>query len=55
MSNKGQKMLGRFFRLTLTRFSKAPSEDTYVFLVTCEDRLCNLDLVETHGINYTTI
>lgn len=49
-----QRMLGRFFLLTLPRFVGASSKDAFVFLIVCEDRLPNLGLVKTHGINYIT-
>lgn len=49
-----QKMLGRFLRLAPPRFSGALEEEAYEFLVTYEDRLHSLGLVETRGVDYTT-
>lgn len=46
-------MLGRFLRLALSRFSDASSKDAYGFLISFEDRLYNLGLVEPHGVDYT--
>ena len=54
MSVEEQKMLGRFLKLSLPRFFGSPCEDTYKFLITCEDRLLNLGLVETCDVDYTT-
>lgn len=46
--------MGRFIRLGPPRFSGAPGEDAYEFLVSCQERLHNLGLVESHGVDYTT-
>lgn len=39
--------------MTPPRFFGAPGEDTFEFLTSCEDRLCDLVLVETRGVDYT--
>lgn len=39
MSVEEQNILGRFLRLTPSRFVGDLSEDTFEFLITCEDRL----------------
>lgn len=44
-------MLGRFLRLDLPKFSSAPSDNEYVFLLACEDRHYNLGFVETRGMD----
>lgn len=49
-----QMILGRFLKLNLPRFFGAPSGDAYKFIVSYEDRLYNLGLVETHDVYYTT-
>lgn len=46
-------MLGRFLKLTLSRFSKALGQDAYEFLVFSEDKLSNMGLVDTHYFNNT--
>ncbi|XP_055824820.1 uncharacterized protein LOC129893335 [Solanum dulcamara] len=54
MTMEEQKMLVRFIRFGLPRFSGVASEDAHVFLISCQKRLHNLGLVESHGIDYTT-
>lgn len=45
--------MGRLLRLTLPRFFVASGEDSYEFLVACEDWIHSLGLVETHWVDYT--
>lgn len=47
------KMLGGFLRMTIPRFSKVASENSFVFLTAFKDRLHNFFLVETRDIYYT--
>lgn len=54
MSFEEQKMFGRFLSLTLPRFKGIKHEDSVEFLIACEERLYNLCLVESHGVEYTT-
>lgn len=54
MSSVEEKILGRLLRLALPRFSSSPREDAYEFRISCEDRIYNLGLVKTFGIDYTT-
>lgn len=49
-----KKMLGRFLRLAPSRFSRATGEDAHDFISSCEERLHNLGLLESHGLDYTT-
>lgn len=46
-------MLGRFFRFALPRFSGAPSEDDYEFLIFWKDRLHNLCIIKTREVDCT--
>lgn len=46
-----QKILGRFLKLTLTRFSGAQSKDTCVFLIAYEDILHNFSLTNICAID----
>lgn len=46
MFSEKQKILGRFFILTLNSFIGASSKDTYQFLVSCEDKLYNFGLAD---------
>lgn len=48
------KMLGKFLRLPMPRFSSIPSEDACKFFIAYLDRLQNLGLVKTYGVDYTT-
>lgn len=50
MSIKEQKMLGKFLRLTSSRFSRAPGKDEFKFLAACEDLLHNLGLLRLVGL-----
>lgn len=38
---KEYQILGRFLKLTLPRFSRAPGEDAYEFVVTCNNKIYN--------------
>lgn len=51
MSIKEQKILGRFIRLGLPMFSCDAREDAHEFLVSFQERLHNIGLVESHGID----
>lgn len=51
MPVKEKQILGRCLRLASPRFLGEPGEDTYIFVITCEDRLHNLGLVETPGMD----
>lgn len=37
------------------RFSSSSGEDAYGFLITYDDKLCNLGLVETRRVDYFSI
>lgn len=50
MSTKDQKILGRFLRLTLPRFSVVPTEDIFGFLIVCEDKIHNLVIVKNYRV-----
>lgn len=54
MTIEGKKILKRFIRLVPTRFSAALGEDAREFLISCHERLHNLLLVESHGVNFIT-
>lgn len=53
MSVQEKAMLGRFLILAPPRFIGTYIEDAYDFLIFCVDRLHNLGLGETRGIDYT--
>lgn len=53
MSIEERKMLGRFLRQILFRFSRSLCKDAYEFLVTYKDRFNNYGLVETYDEDYT--
>ncbi|XP_047268110.1 uncharacterized protein LOC107871885 [Capsicum annuum] len=52
MSAEEQKMLHRFLKLTLPRFSSSPGDDAFKFLTAFKDRLCGLGLVDTRGTQF---
>lgn len=47
-------MFGQFLRLALTMFVRTLGDDVFKFMTYCEERLCNLGLVEVSGVKYTT-
>ena len=48
-----QKMFGRFRLMNPPTYTGDLAEDAYEFIVSCHERLHNLGLVESHGIDYT--
>lgn len=52
MSSEDQRTLGKFLRLAPPRISGVPKEDAYEFLIAYKDRLHDLGLVETLGMDY---
>ena len=51
MSAEEQKMLSHFLILTPPRFTGTPGEDVYQFLSSCKEKLRNLGLVESRGVD----
>ena len=49
-----QKMFGRFRLMNPPTYTGDLTEDAYEFIVSCHERLHNLGLVESHGVDYTT-
>lgn len=47
-------MMGKILRLTPHRFSITPGKDAYELLVTRVDRIYNIGLFRTCGVDYTT-
>lgn len=54
MSTEEKQMLGKILRWALPRFFGGPSEDAYELLISCEERVSNLGLLEICGVYYTT-
>ncbi|XP_069152883.1 uncharacterized protein [Solanum lycopersicum] len=48
-----QKMLGRFRLMNHLTYTGDLTEDAYEFIFSCHERLHNLGLVESHGVDYT--
>ena len=48
-----QKMFGRFRLMNPPTYTGDLAEDAYEFIVSCHERLHNLGLVESHGVDYT--
>ena len=48
-----QKMFERFKLMNPPTYTGDLAEDAYEFIVSCHDRLHNLGLVESHGVDYT--
>ena len=48
-----QKMFGRFRVMNPPTYTGDLAEDAYEFIVSCHERLHNLGLVESHGVDYT--
>ncbi|MUG03823.1 hypothetical protein ECC01_23010, partial [Bacillus tequilensis] len=53
MSIDEQKMFGRFRLINPPTYTGDLAEDAYEFIVSCHERLHNLGLVESHGVDYT--
>lgn len=53
MSADDLKRLDRFTMLFPPHFSSIPSEDVLEFLDYCHEILCNLELVESNGVDFT--
>ncbi|XP_069151997.1 uncharacterized protein [Solanum lycopersicum] len=49
-----QKMFGSFRLMNPPTYIGDLTEDAYEFIVSCHERLYNLGLVESHGVEYTT-
>ena len=49
-----QKMFGRFKLMNPPTYTGHLAEDAYEFIVSCHERLHNLGLVESRGVDYTT-
>ena len=47
-----QKMFRRFRLMNPPTYTRDITEDAYEFIVSCHERLHNLGLVESHGIDY---
>ncbi|XP_069148227.1 uncharacterized protein [Solanum lycopersicum] len=48
-----QKMFGRFRQMNPPTYTCNLAKDAYEFIVSCHERLHNLGLVESHGVDYT--
>lgn len=54
MTFEEKKMLGWFLRLDSPRLIRGPREDVFDFIISFKERLHNLGLVKSYGIDYTT-
>lgn len=54
MSYDDLKMFKSFIRLGASKFSGAIGEDTYEFLVDCQEKLHNVRSLKSHGVTYKT-